>query len=144
MTEIDKIKKEINDVKEKYLRNVIDLISDYNNENKTRDDYKGRQIYELLQNADDCFTTEINDISVKIEFRDNKLIIQNTGKPFDARGITSLMHPDASSKYKDTIGCKGLGFRSILNWAYDITIRTKEFCVNFSKSIFKSSSFCSS
>lgn len=43
------------------------------------------------------------------------------------------MHPDASSKYKDTIGCKGLGFRSVLNWSHDITICTKEFCVNFSE-----------
>ncbi len=133
MTEIEKIEKEIRDVNEKYLRNVIDLISDYNNENKTKDDYKGRQIYELLQNADDCYTEIEERIKVKFELKDNKLIIQNTGKPFDARGITSLMHPDASSKYKDTIGCKGLGFRSVLNWAYDITICTNDFCVNFSK-----------
>ena len=133
MSEIEIIEKEILKVNKKYLDNVIEIISDYNNENKTKDDYKGRQIYELLQNADDCYTSDTNDISVKFELRGNKLIIQNTGRPFTARGITSLMHPDASSKYKDTIGCKGLGFRSVLNWSYDITICTSEFCVNFSE-----------
>ncbi|MDY0278771.1 MAG: hypothetical protein RBQ97_11880, partial [Acholeplasma sp.] len=101
MTEKDKILKEINDINNKYLRNAIEIISDYNNENKTKDDYKGRQIYELLQNADDSYTPECNDINLKIELKRNKLIIQNTGKPFDARGITSLMHPDASSKYEN-------------------------------------------
>ena len=33
-------------------------------ENETKD-YKGRQLYELLQNAHDCFTAECNDIDVK-------------------------------------------------------------------------------
>lgn len=133
MSEIEKIRKEIKDVEETYLKNAIYIISDYNNENKTRDDYKGRQIYELLQNADDCYTETCNDIEVRFQLIDNCLIVQNTGKPFDSRGITSLMHTDASSKYQDTIGCKGLGFRSVLNWANEINIVTKEFCVSFSE-----------
>ena len=65
MSEIEIIEKEILKVNKKYLDNVIEIISDYNNENKTKDDYKGRQIYELLQNADDCYTSDTNDISVK-------------------------------------------------------------------------------
>lgn len=133
MTEIEKIKKEINDINDTYLKNAIYIIQDYNSENKTRDDYKGRQIFELLQNADDCYTSEITDIVVKIQLKGNYLIFQNTGSPFNARGITSLMHPDASSKYKDTIGCKGLGFRSVLNWSKDIFIVTNEFVVNFNE-----------
>ncbi len=133
MSEIELIKKEIDKVNNKYLENVLEIISDYKKENETKNDYKGRQLYELLQNADDCFTNECNDIDVKIKLIGNTLIIQNTGKPFDARGIASLMHSNASSKYSDTIGCKGLGFRSVLNWANDVTICTKEFCVNFSE-----------
>ncbi len=132
MSEIENIREEIEKVKTKYLNNVLDLISDYKNENQTRDDYKGRQIFELLQNADDCYTPECNEIAVKIQLNNNRLIIQNSGKPFDARGIASLMHPNASSKYEGTIGCKGLGFRSVLNWANNITICTKKFRVNFS------------
>lgn len=133
MAEIDDIRKAIENIEEKYLRDAIDIISDYNNENGTKIDYRDRQIYELLQNADDCYTVDYSEIAVKFELRNNILIIQNTGKPFDARGIISLMHPNASSKYQGTIGCKGLGFRAVLNWTKKICIYTKEFAVEFSE-----------
>lgn len=133
MDEVKIIKKEISIIHEKYLRSAIEIISDYNNENKTKLDYRGRQIYELLQNADDCYSEACPEINVKFELRGNILIIQNTGNPFDSRGIISLMHPDASSKYQGTIGCKGLGFRAVLNWADKISIFTKAFNVNFSE-----------
>lgn len=133
MSQIELIKNEIEKVKNKYIGNVLEIISDYKKENETKNDYKGRQLYELLQNADDSFIDDCNDIDVKIKLHGNKMIFKNTGKSFDARGIASLMHSNASSKYSDTIGYKGLGFRSVLNWAYDITICTKDFCVNFSE-----------
>lgn len=133
MNEVREIEKEISIIREKYLKSAIDILSDYNTENGTRDDYKRRQIYELLQNADDCYTELCPEINVKFELRDNLLIVQNTGEPFSARGITSLMHPNASSKHQGTIGCKGLGFRAVLNWASSITICTKAFCVRFSE-----------
>ena len=65
--------------------------------------------------------------------KDNLLIIQNDGEPFSSRGITSLMHPNASSKHQGTIGCKGLGFRAVLNWANSVSIYTEKFCVTFSE-----------
>ena len=133
MEEYNIIQKEIESINQKYSRSAMDIISDYNNENKTKTDYKQRQIYELLQNADDCYSESFPQISVHMELRDNFLIIQNTGVPFSARGILSLMHTDASSKYEGTIGCKGLGFRSVLNWANQITIYTNEFYVDFSE-----------
>ena len=133
MTEFEIIQEEIESIKQKYLRSAMDIISDHNNENKTKTDYKRRQIYELLQNADDCYSTEFPQISVRMELRDNLLIIQNTGVPFSARGVLSLMHTDASSKHEGTIGCKGLGFRSVLNWANRISVYTSEFYVDFSE-----------
>ena len=133
MTEFKIIQEEIETIKQKYLRSAMDIISDYNNENKTKTDYKRRQIYELLQNADDCYSKEFPQISVRMELRDNLLIIQNTGVPFSARGVLSLMHTDASSKHEGTIGCKGLGFRSVLNWANRISVYTRDFCVDFSE-----------
>lgn len=133
MTEFEIIQNEIESIKEKYLRSAMDIISDYNNENKIKTDYKRRQIYELLQNADDCYSKEFPQISVRMELRENLLIIQNTGVPFSARGVLSLMHTDASSKHEGTIGCKGLGFRSVLNWANRISIYTNEFYVDFSE-----------
>lgn len=111
----------------------MEIISDHNRENTTKRDYKRRQIYELLQNADDCYSKEFPQISVRMEQRDNLLIIQNTGVPFSARGVLSLMHTDASSKHEGTIGCKGLGFRSVLNWANRISIYTNDFHVDFSE-----------
>ena len=134
MTEIEQIKKDIKKIENKYLSSAIEIIKDYNNENKTRDDYKGRQIFELLQNADDCYTDKCQEISVKFTLQDGKLIVQNTGSKFTSRGIVSLMYSDASSKHGDTIGCKGLGFRSVLNWSNEIDIFTEDFHVNFSES----------
>ncbi len=133
MTEFDIIRDEINTIEQKYLISAMDIISDYKNENKTKIDYKRRQIYELLQNADDCYSKDFPTISVHIELRGNILIVQNTGVPFSARGIASLMHTDASSKYEGTIGCKGLGFRAVLNWANRITVYTNDFYVDFSE-----------
>lgn len=133
MNEVQIIEKEISIIRENYLRSALAILSDFNNENKTKLDYKGRQIYELLQNADDCYSEICPKIDVKFELRDNILIIQNTGNPFTSRGIISLMRSDASSKYQGMIGCKGLGFRSVLNWANKISIYTKEFNVNFSE-----------
>ena len=49
MSEIELIKKEIDKVNNKYLENVLEIISDYKKENETKNDYKGRQLYELLQ-----------------------------------------------------------------------------------------------
>ena len=136
MSSIDKInyiKKEIQDVNDTYLRNAVYIFSDYNQETNTRKEYKGRQIYELMQNADDCHTSDACDIKIKFTLINNLLIVQNNGLPFSERGVTSLMHPNASSKHKNTIGFKGLGFRSVLNWANDISIYTTDFNVHFSE-----------
>lgn len=135
MSAVDEIKKELQKVRNKYTYNILDLISDYKNEEKTKIDYRGRQIFELLQNADDSYdqNNPESQVEVSIELREDSLIIQNSGIAFVARGIASLMHPDASSKHTGTIGSKGLGFRSVLNWSKDITICTNEFVVNFSE-----------
>ena len=140
MTELEQIQKYIYDKRQNYLRRANEIRADYNRENNTKLSYVGRQIFELLQNADDCCEKDSNglpkkdaEIKVKFELRDHLLIIQNTGEPFVPRGILSLMDTDSSSKYVGTIGCKGLGFRSVLNWAEDIYIYTRSFIVNFSQ-----------
>ena len=133
MNEIDEIKKNINAVINNYKSAALAIVSDYRTEEQIRQDYRGRQIYEILQNADDCYSDEIKEINVKFEIKDDLFIIQNNGIPFSARGLASLMYPGASSKYKGTIGCKGLGFRSILNWTDNIRIVTRNFVASFSK-----------
>ena len=134
MDALKEIELSLKKVEDKYRNAAADIIRDFNIENTTRDDYKTRQIYELMQNADDCFDDpKKSDIQVLFELRDNLLIVQNTGKPFDTRGVKSLLYSNFSSKHDDKIGCKGLGFRSVLNWADEIDIYTKEFNLFFSK-----------
>lgn len=138
MTIKEQIEKEIGKIYNKYLYSAEEIVSDYNREESLRKDYEGRQIYELLQNADD--EAEDVDGDVFIELDGTKLTIKNTGTPFSFRGIKSLMHPNASPKLvnENKIGNKGLGFRAILNWTDSIKILTKDFCVEFSKDYAKS------
>ena len=131
------INDEISKIRDKYMRSANEIVRDYNDEDKLKKDYSGRQIYELLQNADDE-ASDLNDGgSVLISLKGNILTISNTGHAFSIKGIKSLMYPNASPKriHKNKIGCKGLGFRSVLNWSDDIKIKTKEFCVEFSEKI---------
>lgn len=138
MTIKEQIEKEIGKIYNKYLYSAEEIVSDYNREESLRKDYEGRQIYELLQNADD--EAENVDGDVFIELDGTKLTIKNTGTPFSFRGIKSLIHPNASPKLvnENKIGNKGLGFRAILNWTDSIKILTKDFCVEFSKDYAKS------
>jgi hypothetical protein len=126
----------INQTIETYKIKPINIVADFNREVDIKNDYQGRQIFELMQNADDQFINENEcDVKVKIEIVENKFIIQNSGKPFDIDGIESLMNPNASPKKlrSNTIGHKGLGFRSVLNWANSLRIITNIFAVEFNK-----------
>jgi hypothetical protein len=119
-----------------YKIKPINIVADFNRETDIKNDYQGRQIFELMQNADDQFINENEcDIKIRIEIVGNKFVIQNSGKPFDTNGIESLMNPNASPKKlrANTIGHKGLGFRSVLNWSNSLRITTHRFAVEFSK-----------
>lgn len=74
---------------------------------------------------------------VLIEFKQNKFSISNTGAPFDFDGVVSLLRSNNSSKKfsSNTIGQKGLGFRSVLAWAEKVRVITTSFALEFSKEI---------
>lgn len=87
--------------------------------------YNGRQIFEMLQNMDDQMAehslTDSDRCSEIVFDKERKyLVFRNRGIPFSAAGIESIMFPDVSPKRRHnstpTIGNKGLGFRSLLNW----------------------------
>lgn len=124
---------EIDKIKKKYLDSADEIVRDYISENSLASDYAGRQMYELLQNADDEADKGQGEVLISLD--DNTLIVSNTGKAFSFEGINSLLRSNNSPKLKqaDKIGCKGLGFRSILTWSKSITVATKEFVVEFSK-----------
>lgn len=98
------------------------LLNHLNQEISTAQDYQGRELLELLQNADDAGAH-----SVKIELSETSLKISNDGDhPFTIEGYASIMRSDQSPKHDPRyIGCKGLGFRSILNWASSISLKSK-------------------
>ena len=114
------------------------IIADFKGEERLKGDYANRQILELLQNADDAASPKVL-IKLACEEENPYLLFANTGKEsFSERGVESLMLANYSSKIKRTyIGNKGLGFRSILNWADEVHIVTQGCLLKFSQSIAK-------
>ncbi len=131
---IEFIKAELEKRKKVYLDNPNIILEDYRKELEKIEDYNGRQIFEMLQNANDETITE-KEKSCYIRLSENRLIIANNGNKFSAEGIESLMYSNLSPKLyqENKVGQKGLGFRSILSWANKITIKSYDFAVEFSK-----------
>jgi hypothetical protein len=118
------------------------LIQENNLELRDVKGYHGREILELLQNADDAYQKSINenkkpeeDLEVEIRFENNILTVSNTGTYFDEEGIKAILQGNNSSKSGKYIGNKGTGFRSILNWADKIKLYSGPFSLEFSKEI---------
>lgn len=110
------------------------IISDYQGEEGLRKAYDGRQLLEMLQNADDAGATAVN---IALDRKRKCISFSNTGVPFSAAGIASLMVRDLSTKRgkKNFIGNKGLGFRSLLNWAKRIFVHSHGNSLEFSQDI---------
>ena len=132
-----------------YLNSPDRIIEDYENEQARIDEYNGRQLLELLQNADDAAASakeKVCHISLKTnEEGHSTLIVANNGEQFSKKGFKSLMFSHFSPKKaaQNKIGQKGLGFRSVLSWAKEVTIKSydleetqrKDFAATFSKTI---------
>lgn len=117
--------------KNTYILNPATMLSGYRQEKQTVADYEGRQILELMQNADDAGSDSIH---IEINTSDNTITISNNGNGFSIEGVESLMYTGLSTKNKvEYIGNKGLGFRAILNWVEEVNILTKEVSFAFSK-----------
>ncbi len=132
-------KEDIDKLIEKNLKTYTDssdrFVADYNRELELTKEYNGRQLLELLQNADDA---ESNEVAIEIDKLKRILTISNTGTPFSSGGIKSLMLANLSTKTSISyVGNKGLGFRSILNWAESVNIFGNGCRVSFSETIAK-------
>ncbi len=104
---------------ENYLRQPAELVGQYNREISALDGYRGRQLLELLQNADDAGVDASAGCTLLLSLSRERLVVANSGRPFSPKGLTSLVISDCSPKQLDRnrfIGCKGLGFRSVLTW----------------------------
>ncbi|WP_166432675.1 DUF3883 domain-containing protein [Lacrimispora amygdalina] len=127
----DYVLREKNELMERYLSNAREMFRDYNIEREKTNDYNGRQLLELIQNADD----ETNDTNKKIyiELKNNILIVANNGNPFTEKGVYSLMRSHSSPKrHEKKIGRKGTGFRAILDWSKSVYIKSNELSIEFS------------
>lgn len=104
--------------------------------------YHGREILELLQNADDAYQKAVNssnkpkcELEISISYINDVLKISNTGTFFDEDGIKAVVQGNNSPKRAGYIGNKGTGFRSILNWAKSVSIDSGDFHIIFSEHI---------
>jgi len=101
-------------------------------------DYNGRQVFEMLQNMDDQMRNDVSDedrcSEVLLDKNCGTLSFRNKGRPFSFGGIVSILRPDVSPKEREqTIGNKGLGFRSLVNWnPAELVIRTGHIDLVFS------------
>lgn len=113
---------------------------DLTKEFSTSKDYKGREIYELIQNAED---EESDFVRIELNTNEQLLIISNGGgncSSFSMSGFSSIMMAEMSPKEKSKgryIGYKGLGFRSLINWAEGIQIISSGVKCSFSRKIAK-------
>lgn len=137
------IKSLINERKQKYKNtddsiDIGEITATYNREKETTNGYNGRQLLELIQNADDAQSTEI---LIKLNTEKCSLIIANKGEDcqgFSVDGVKSLLLANLSSKTSNKyIGNKGLGFRAIINWSNKITINSNNLDITFSQDIAK-------
>jgi hypothetical protein len=111
------------------------IIADYRSEKQYTADYDGRQILELLQNADDAQTDVIH---IEINTDSKTVTLSNNGISFSLDGVKSLMLANMSPKNKkEYIGNKGLGFRSILNWVTQVEVITQDVILKFSEKLAK-------
>ena len=121
---------------EHYEREPREVISHFNREIEALDGYRGRQILELLQNADDAGADRPGNSRVLFQIDKDRLIVANSGSPFSRGGVMSLLISDCSPKQLERnrfIGCKGLGFRSVLTWTNRPLIVSGELSIRFDK-----------
>jgi len=116
-----------------YINSVGRLVGDYNQERQKTQEYSGRVLLELIQNANDAGHDQSDPVDIKVELTEEYLVIANTGAKFSKAGVESLFISHNSPKQfrSDCIGYKGLGFRSILNWTSSALILSGELSIGF-------------
>lgn len=113
------------------------LTDKYRSDTGLAESYHGRELLELIQNADDAYVDSSIDKTtsrdVLIEYKENVLRISNRGSAFNKKSVETLSQGNASGKGIQYIGNKGIGFRSILNWAKEVRIYSGDYSFGFSK-----------
>ena len=93
--------------------------------------YNGRIFVELLQNADDC-----NSKRILVKQIGNDLLFANDGHPFTEKDVIAISRSGASSKERgESIGYRGIGFKSTTYLTDEIIIHSDDTNFSFSKSL---------
>jgi len=96
-----------------YREDPSRIAQDANNELRIAEGgYRGRQLYELLQNAVDAARGGGGRVEVRLT--KTHLYVANDGEPFTEEGVRALMASDLSPKDDERIGRFGIGFKSVL------------------------------
>lgn len=129
----------VNQIKSSFINESINspmLLSDLAQMEKyIAESYSGRSLIELLQNADDAGATEF----YLQEVDNNTFIVANNGRIFDENDLISLCRSGASTKKRksNTIGFRGVGFKSVVNYSEEVCLFSGENRVIFSKQLTK-------
>ena len=93
--------------------------------------YKTRALIELIQNADDAQSTSFGLHEIESGF-----IVGNNGRIFTPEDVESLCRSGSSNKQRggNTIGYRGIGFKSVVNIANTISVFSGEFSFCFDRS----------
>lgn len=93
--------------------------------------YDGRTFVELIQNADDAKSGRI-----AIRLVGSTLVVANDGRPFDEADVLAISRSGASNKQRgNTIGYRGVGFKSATSISNEIVVRSGGACFTFSKRV---------
>jgi hypothetical protein len=132
------IEEELEKRKIDYNSSPAYILEHYNIENQNIESYNGRQLLEMIQNADDA-SEFASEKKVLIKLSNDYLTIANNGEPFNEDGFRSIIYSNLSSKtlQQNKIGQKGLGFRSILSWSDEVIIDSGNTKLAFSETIAK-------
>jgi Protein NO VEIN, C-terminal len=92
--------------------------------------YRTRALIELIQNADDAEATHFGLHA----FRDG-FVVGNDGRPFTIQDVEALCRSGSSNKYRggNTIGYRGIGFKSVVNLSSAIYVVSDDFAFYFDK-----------
>ena len=114
---------------------------DFGSESRVSDDYKGRALLELLQNADDAqqpeseLSAKIGDPEVVFHLTKKAFYCANGGHMMTRQGLNSICRLSHSPKDRSrlTIGEKGLGFKSVLSFSKTPEIHSGDLHCRFNR-----------
>lgn len=124
----------INSLRDEFIQEAINAPKLFRDLSKVEqyiaESYKSRSFIELIQNADDAGASNFGLYSF-----DNGLIVANNGRPFTIEDVEALCRSGSSNKCRggNTIGYRGIGFKSVVNIAESIYVLSGDFSFYFDK-----------